>query len=252
VEYSVNALTKLSGVTARTLRYYDEIGLLEPARIAQSGYRMYGPCQVDKLQQILFYRELGFPLKDIKSLMDDPDFDELRAFEDHLHALEAKRNRLDTLIANVNKSISSLRGDSRMTDKEKFQGFGEKLVAENEALYGAEARERYGDGEVDAANKHISGMTRQQFEASEELRLQLESMLKQAFEQGDPASELAQQACRLHKQWLCVFYPKYTKAYHKGLVEMYVMDDRFRANYDKLGEGCTEFLRDAVDIFCAD
>ncbi|MDY4987290.1 MAG: TipAS antibiotic-recognition domain-containing protein, partial [Eggerthellaceae bacterium] len=71
-------------------------------------------------------------------------------------------------------------------------------------------------------------------------------------EQGDPASELAQQACRLHKRWLCVFYPKYTKAYHKGLVEMYVMDDRFRANYDKLGEGCTEFLRDAVNIFCAE
>ena len=108
MEYSVNALTKLSGVSARTLRYYDEIGLLEPARIAQSGYRMYGPQQVDKLQQILFYRELGFSLKDIKNLMDDPDFDKLRAFEDHLLALEAKRSRLDALIANVNKSSRAL------------------------------------------------------------------------------------------------------------------------------------------------
>ena len=137
MEYSVNALTKLSGVSARTLRYYDEIGLLEPARIAQSGYRMYGPQQVDKLQQILFYRELGFSLKDIKNLMDDLDFDKLRAFEDHLLALEAKRSRLDALIANVNKSISSLRGDSQMTDREKFQGFGQRLVVENEERYGA-------------------------------------------------------------------------------------------------------------------
>ncbi|MGN0262166.1 MAG: MerR family transcriptional regulator [Eggerthellaceae bacterium] len=252
MEYSVNALTKLSGASARTLRYYDEIGLLKPSRIAQSGYRMYGPQEVDRLQQILFYRELGFPLKDIQALLEDPDFDKLRAFENHLQALEAKRSRLDALIANVNKSISALKGDAKMTDKEKFQGFGEKLVAENEKHYGAEARERYGDGEVDAANKHISGMTQEQFEASEELRMQLESTLQQAFEQGDPASELAQKACELHKQWLCVFYPKYTKAYHKGLVEMYVMDDRFRANYDKLGEGCTEFLRDAVNIFCAE
>lgn len=252
MEYSVNALTKLSGVSARTLRYYDEIGLLKPLRIAQSGCRMYGPQEVDRLQQILFYRELGFPLKDIQALLEDPDFDKLRAFENHLQALEAKRSRLDALIANVSKSISSLRGDCQMTDKEKFQGFGKKLVAENEALYGAEAREKYGDGEVDAANKHISGMTQEQYQATEVIRRELEETLQAAFEQGDPAGELAQKACELHKQWLCAFYPKYTKAYHRGLVEMYVMDDRFRANYDKLGEGCTEFLRDAVNIFCAE
>lgn len=250
VEYSVRDLSRISGVTARTLRYYDEIGLLKPARISHSGYRIYDRDQVDMLQQILLHRELGFSLNDIKSILYDPDFDVALAFEQHLAALKEQRAGLDALIANVTKSISALKGESVMSDEQKFEGFGRSLVHQNEEKYGAEARRKYGDDEVDSANRKIAGMTREQYDASEDLRMKMEDLLKSAFEQGDPACDAAQQACDLHRQWLCVFYPKYTREYHLGLAEMYVCDDRFRANYDKLGAGCTEFLRDAIRIYC--
>ena len=137
-----------------------------------------------------------------------------------------------------------------MTDCEKFEGFKRKLIDENERRYGREARAKYGDTAVDDSNEKIKGLTKEQYERGEQLRIEIEEALKTAFEIGDPAGETAQKACDLHRQWLCVYYPKYSAEYHMGLGEMYVADERFRANYDKLAPGCTEFLRDAINIYC--
>lgn len=128
----------------------------------------------------------------------------------------------------------------------------QSLIDENERQYGAEIREMYGDQAVDESNAHLKGLTQEKYEEGERLRLAVEVALKAAFDTGDPAGSMAQIACDLHRQWLCVFYPKYSKTYHRGLGEMYVADDRFRANYDKLAPGCTEFLRDAINIFCGE
>jgi len=138
-----------------------------------------------------------------------------------------------------------------MSDKEKFEGFKQNLIDENERQYGAEVRAKYGDGAVDESNASLKGLTQEQYDEGERLRLALEETLKAAFDTGDPAGALAQQAADLHRQWLCVFYPKYSKEYHMGLGEMYVADERFRANYDKLAPGCTEFLRDAINVYCS-
>lgn len=135
-------------------------------------------------------------------------------------------------------------------DKEKFEGFKQKLLDENEQKYGKEIREKYGDEAVEKSNKHFKGLTQKQYEQGEALRLELEQTLKAAFETGNPAGELAQKACDLHRQWLCVFYPSYSREYHLGLADMYVSDNRFRANYDKLAPRCTDFLRDAIYIYC--
>lgn len=250
MEYSISKLSKMAGVSTRTLRYYDEIGLLKPARVAASGYRVYGQREVDILQQILFYRELEVPLDEIRALLGAADFDRERALESHLTELRKKRERLDALINNVSKSIGTMRGEIVMTDQEKFEGFVQNLIDENEQKYGAEIREKYGDHIVDESNTKLKGLTQEQYTEGERLRLAFEETLKAAFDIGDPAGELAQQACDLHRQWLCVFYPRYSKEYHKGLGEMYVADERFRANYDKLAPGCTEFLRDAINIYC--
>jgi DNA-binding transcriptional MerR regulator len=252
MEYSAGKLSKMSGISARTLRYYDEIGLLKPVRTLSSGYRIYGQAEVDTLQQILFYRELGFPLNSIKRLLTAPSFDRDKAFQTHLSELKHKRERLDLLIRNVTKSIAAMKGATFMTDHEKFEGFKQSLVDENERKYGAEIRTKYGDAAVDETNARLKGLTQEQYDESERLRLAMEEALKAAFESGDPAGEPARQACDLHRKWLCVFYPKYSKAYHKGLAEMYVSDERFRANYDKLAPGCTEFLRDAINIYCGE
>jgi DNA-binding transcriptional MerR regulator len=252
VEYSSNKLTKISGVSARTLRYYDEIGLLKPARTASSGYRIYGQAEVDRLQQIMFYRELGFPLDEIKRIMSVPDFDREQAFQSHLKELQIKRERLDLLITNVTKSIAAMKGETIMSDTEKFEGFKQNLIDENEQKYGAEIREKYGDAIIDKSNAKLKGLTQEQYDESVRLSAEIETAWRVTFETGEPAGELAQKACDLHRQWLCVMYPKYSKEYHKGLGEMYVADERFKAFYDKIVPGGTEFLRDAINIYCGD
>jgi len=131
-----------------------------------------------------------------------------------------------------------------------FKKFKQKLIAENEQKYGAEVRKKYGDKAIDESNAKLKGLTQAQYEEGERIRAEFEETLKAAFETGDPAGESAQKACDLHRQWLCVYYPKYTEEYHMGLAEMYVADERFRANYDKFAPGCTEFLRDAVNVYC--
>ena len=250
MEYTINKLAKMSGVSTRTLRYYDEIKLLKPARVAISGYRFYKQEQVDMLQQILLYKEMGFLLGDIKKLLSAPDFSKEQTFANHLSALLKRRERLDVLILNVKKSLSSLKGEIIMTDSEKFEGFKEKLISENEERYGNEIRTKYGDTIVDKTRSKLKGLTEEQYKNGERLRLEFEKTLKAAFDTQNPAGELAQKACELHREWLSIYYPDYNREYHKCLGEMYVNDERFRANYDKLAAGCTEFLRDAINIYC--
>jgi DNA-binding transcriptional MerR regulator len=250
MEYPINKLAKMSGVSTRTLRYYDEIGLLKPARIASSKYRIYGREQADLLQQILFYRELEFPLEDIKALLSAPDFDREKAFGDHLAALQEKRVRLDALIKNVTKSIAALKGETIMSDQEKFEGFKQSLIDENEQKYGAEIRAKYGDTIVEESNAKLKGMSKDQYEEGERLRAEFEETLKAVLDTSDPASETALKACDLHRQWLCIYYPKYNREYHMGLGEMYIADERFKAHYDRIADGCAEFLRDAINAYC--
>jgi DNA-binding transcriptional MerR regulator len=251
MEYTINQLAKLAGVSTRTLRYYDQCGLLPPKTVRSNGYRIYGEAEVNRLQQILFYRELGVELSEIGRILAEKDFDGLSALQNHLSALREKRARLDRLIDNVQKSISAMKGETEMTDEEKFEGFKEKLILDNEQKYGGEIREKYGDEAVDRSNAKLKNMTKEQYGELEALTQELNRTLKAAFEQGDPGGELAQKACALHKKWLCFYWDHYSKEAHRGVAQMYVDDPRFTAYYDAIVPGCAVFLRDAVQIFCA-
>ncbi|WP_277584830.1 MerR family transcriptional regulator [Psychrobacillus antarcticus] len=249
MEYTVQKLGQLAGISTRTLRYYDEIGLLKPAHINSSGYRIYGAAEVDRLQQIMFYRELGVNLDSIKDMMTSPTFDGTKALRDHREKLLEKRAQLDALINNVDKSISQTERKMSMSDKEKFEGFKQILVDNNEQKYGKEIRQKYGEDTVNASNAKVKGMTEEQYADVQKLEDQLFINLKAAMETGDPAGELAQQAADLHKQWLCFYWDHYSKEAHAGLAEMYAADERFTAYYDKVQPGATEFLRDAIIIY---
>ncbi len=251
MEYTVNELAKISGVSVRTLHYYDQIGLLHAMRIEDNGYRIYGTAEVDRLQQILLYRELGMPLKKIADILNMPELDKEQLFEEQLTALIERRNQIEALIANMKKTISTLKGERTMSDKEKFEGFKKKLIEENEAAYGKEIREKYGDEIIDASNAKVLGMGENQWQKAQELSDSINETLKAAFEQGDPAGELAQKACDLHRQWLCMFWKEgtYSREAHKALAEGYVADERFTAYYDKIAVGCTKFLRDAIFVY---
>lgn len=249
MEYTVQKLGQMAGISTRTLRYYDEIGILKPARINSSGYRIYGQAEVDRLQQILFYRELGMSLEGIKEIITAPSFDRAKALREHREKLLEKRKQLDLLIANVEKTISSTEGRITMTDQEKFAGFKQKLIDDNEKKYGREVREKYGDEAVDRANNKVKNMTREEYDEITRLGNEVMETLHAAMQTGDPAGELAQKAADLHRQWLSFYWDGYTKEAHAGVAQMYVDDERFTAYYDEKQPGTAKFLRDAVLIY---
>jgi len=249
VEYTVQKLGLLAGISTRTLRYYDEIGILKPARINSSGYRIYGRAEVDMLQQILFYRELGVSLENIKEIITAPNFDGSQALREHRQKLVDKRKQLDLLITNVDKTIDLIEGKITMTDKEKFAGFKQKMIADNEKKYGQEIRAKYGDDRVDQSNKKIKDMTQEQYAQVENLGASVIDMLKAALATGDPAGDLAQKTADLHRQWLSFYWASYSKEAHAGIAQMYVNDERFTAYYDKEQPGAAAFLRDAILIY---
>lgn len=249
MEYTVQKLGLLAGVSTRTLRYYDEIGILKPARINSSGYRIYGQTEVDKLQQILFYKELGLHLDKIREIVNSHSFDATTALSEHREQLLDKRLQLDRLIANVEKTIASNEGRITMTDKEKFEGFKQKMVEDNELKFGKEIREKYGDDAVNKSNQKVLNMTQSEHDEVTKLSEDLHITLAEAFKTGDPAGELAQKAAELHKQWLTYYWNDYSKEAHAGLAQMYVDDERFTAYYDKEQPGTAEFLRDAIYIY---
>ncbi len=249
MEYTVQKLASLAGVSTRTLRYYDEIGILKPARINSSGYRIYSQAEVEQLQQILFFRELDISLDRIKEIVTSPSFDSSRALKEHREKLLDKRKQLDALIANVEKSIAMKEGRTIMSDKEKFEGFKQKLIDDNEKKFGKEIRDKFGDDTVNKSNEKLKSMSQAEYEEVNRLQVVLLETLAAAFKTGNPAGELAQKVAEMHKNWLTFYWTEYSKKAHAGLAQMYVDDERFTAYYDKEQPGTAAFLRDAIHIY---
>ncbi len=249
MEYTIKKLAQIAGVSTRTLRYYDEKGILKPARINSSGYRIYGQLEIDRLQHILFYRELGVELDKIGEFVNDPAYDSISALKDHRGKLLEKKNQLEQLIRTIDKTLAASEGRIEMTDREKFEGFKQKILEDNDSKYGEEIREKYGEDTVKQSYDKLKGMSEEQYKELEELTALVQETLKQAFKTGDPAGELAQKAADLHRRWLSFSWPSYSSEAHVGLAQMYVDDERFRAYYDKEQPGTAEFLRDAILIY---
>lgn len=250
MEYGIKELSQLAGVSARTLRYYDEINLLKPLRVTEAGYRYYGQEEVMILQQILFYRERGFELKTIQKIIYDKDFDMLKAMEEHLLVLENQKAETEALIQTVKKTIQHMKGSCEMSDKEKFQALKKKMIQDNEENYGAEAREKYGEDQVNEANRKLMNLSETQWlrwkELDEEILHRLEVCVK-----GNICidSDEAKQIVELHREWLSVSVPQYSAEMHKGIAAMYVADERFTKYYDRNVTGCAKFLCEAVQFW---
>lgn len=252
MEYTVKALARLTGVTARTLRWYDAVGLLPPLRTTGAGYRIYGPDEVERLRQILFYRALGLGLEEIKSILDRPSFDRQKALQSHLTALRERREELDGLIRAVEEALLETKGEMKMTDKEKFSALKGQIVRENEAKYGPETREKYGDKAVDASNRALLALNEGEMAAWQALDGELRLALEQAVRAGeDPAGEEGRRIAALHAKWLSYTLQPYDPTRHAGIARLYVLDERFTAYYDRAVPGCARFLCDAVAAYTA-
>ena len=252
MEYGIGELSELAGVSARTLRYYDEIGLLKPLYVSEAGYRFYGEEEISLLQQILFYRERGFDLKRIRQILYRDDFDIMHALEEHLLELEEQRKHVEALIRTVKQTIRQVKGECKMSDAKKFEAFKESIICENENKYGKEVREKYGDEEADAANRKLMNMSEADYKRFKELEEEIKACLKEgAASQIKPDSEYAKRVVSLHKEWLCMTWKQYTAEAHKSVAKMYICDERFKAYYDEETPGCADWLEQAV-CFWAD
>ena len=245
MEYSIGALAKRAGVTTRTLRWYDEIGLLKPVRTDEALQRFYGEREAARLWDILFYRSLGMELSEIRECLDNPDFDRGEALRKHLDTLREQKARLDGLIRAVEHEIGIQEGN--MGKKRDFEAFKRQAVEENERRYGKEVRAKYGDAEADAANARMMNKTEDEYDEWTALDGEILGRLEAAVSAGVTVqSEEGREIARLHAKWIAHMMHGYDIQRHRGIVHLYVADERFTAYYDKKVSGCAAFLRDAV------
>jgi DNA-binding transcriptional MerR regulator len=241
--YTIKEIADLAGVTTRTLRYYDAIGLLSPADIGGNGYRYYDQESLLRLQQILFFRELDVPLKEIQFIMSRPDFNLLCALKRHRSALMHRAERLNKLIDTVDLTIAELNGEVIMNDKEHFEGFDERKYEE-------EARQRWGSTPQYAESQRKWGSySNEQKEAikAEGGRITLR-MVADASAKADDAD--VQAAIGEYYAYLNKYFYTCDVEFLRNLANMWVEDPRFAINYDRIREGGAEFVRQAVHIFC--
>lgn len=242
---SVSEMAKLSGVSVRTLHYYDELGLLRPEEVSpDTGYRWYGEQALRRLQQILFYRELDFSLKDIQTILTAPNHDPRQALERQRTLLELKRQRLNRLLGLLD---DNLKGERTM----EFTPFDSRELDETRAAYAAEAKERWGNTAAwrESQEKELGRSDGQQTAVNE----QMEELFRRFADArgGDAAGEAAQTLVAQWQAFVSAHYYQCTNEILVGLGQMYTADERFRTNLDRYGTGTAQFMADAIAAYCA-
>ncbi|WP_294404065.1 MerR family transcriptional regulator [uncultured Clostridium sp.] len=244
MKLSISETARLCGVSVRTLHYYDEIGLLKPDEISESGYRYYGRKSLEILQQILFYKELQFPLKEISKIMNHPHYDRKQALIRQKELLILKEKRIKSLIKLVDES---LKGEVNMSFKE----FGVNEIENAKKKYAEEAEKLYGNTE----EYKESIKKEQSYSKEDKERINVESaLIMKEFSlcrELDPGDEKVQKLVRKWQNHITKYYYKCSKEILQGLGQMYVNDERFKKNIDKNGEGTAALMAAAIEIYCS-
>lgn len=235
--YTISQLAKMAGVSVRTLRHYDQIGLLEPSARSDAGYRQYKRRDLMRLQQILFFKELEFPLSEIQAVLDDPDFDEVQALEGHRQRLEERMARLTQLLHTLDKTLLQLTEDKMtLTDEELYEGF----TKEQRERYEREAYELYDPEVVKATNERIRKMSKAQWEAIKAEGNEVTRDIAAVADQPPDAPQVQALIAR-HHAWIENFYPANAQVYG-GLGQGYAEHPEFRAFYEKVRPGLADFM----------
>lgn len=239
----INEVAKLTGITTRTLHYYDEIGLLKPSQITAAGYRLYDENSLSELQQILFFRELNFPLNEIKEIMTNSEYDKTEALKKHKELLLKKRERIDRLVTLVENTI---KGDGEMSFKE----FDMTEIESAKKKYAKEVKERFGNTEAYAESEEKAKKYGK--EQWQEIDAESKKLLKAFADNMDktPDSEEVQKLVKEWQDFITKSFYRCTNEILQGLGIMYVEDERFKKNIDSNGEGTAEFISKAIEIYC--
>ena len=244
MRYTVKQLADLAGISTRTLRYYDQIGLLQPSAHGDNGYRYYDESAALRLQQIMFYRELDLSLDAIRAVLDDPNFDLMQALATHREALRHEAERLGSLIHTIDKTMSHLKGEMEMTTQELFAGFDE----EKQRHYEEAAAQQWGSERVNESRRRwgsYSAEKKAQIMAEGgEIYRELAGYIGQ-----DPALEAVQRLVARWRQNIRYFYEP-TPEILLGLAQAYAEQPDFAAFYQKIHPDLPQFLRQAIEHYC--
>lgn len=245
MSYTVQALAKLANTSVRTLHYYDEIGLLSPSRVSRNGYRQYDEPELLKLQQILFFRELDFPLADIKRILSSPYFDMAAALTDHRQLIELKRKRLTKLLATIDQTIKKLNHQTTMPDEELYDSFADEEMKE----YAQEAKEKWGNTDAyKQSQARVGKMTKAQMAQLKEDGKKHMEALAAAMDLGVESPEVQALIKKSHES-VNFFYDCSVEMF-RNLGKMYEDDPRYGAYYEKFRPGLAAFVHKAIEVYC--
>lgn len=241
---TVGLVARLAGVTVRTLHHYDEIGLVVPSSRTQAGYRRYGRAEIERLQEVLFFRELGFGLEEIRSIVGQPTYDRVAALQRQRELLELQVDRLASLIDAVDRAVHAEETGIQMTHEEMLEVFGDF----DPSQYEDEAKERWGDSAAyKQSAQRTARYTKEDWLAVGEEADQInQQFLRLMAEDVSPEAEAAMDAAEAHRAHLSRWFYDCSKETHAGLGQMYVADVRFKDNIDKAGAGLAEYMSAAI------
>ncbi|MCB2178483.1 MerR family transcriptional regulator [bacterium] len=234
--YTVKQLADMAGVSTRTLHYYDQIGLLTPSEVGANGYRQYHQAELYRLQQILFYKELGLELKHIQEILDQPGFNLIRSLEAHKSALEKETTRLLTLLDTVKNTINHLKGAHPMSDKELFAGWSEEKQVE----YEKEAMQMYDPEKVKQSSRRWKNYTREEKDRIQQQGGNIFQKMAELIPTG-PTSEAAQAQVKAYQDYVTASFYDCTPEIIGGLGQAYTQDPRFQATFDAIHPDLAEF-----------
>jgi DNA-binding transcriptional MerR regulator len=244
--YTVGQLAKMAGVSVRTLHHYDQIGLLTPSARTAVGYRLYEEQDLLRLQQILFFKELDFPLSAIRASLDDPAFDQVEALKSHRRLLQERAERLTRLLITVDKTIQRLTKEDtamELTDEELYEGFTKEQIER----YTREARERFGSEQVQASEQRLRKLPKAQWAALKAETDAVTRLIATVADQAPDASEVQALMAR-HHALIEQFYPAPAEVY-RGLGQLYATHEEFRAFYEKYRPGLADFMAAAMTYY---
>jgi DNA-binding transcriptional MerR regulator len=240
--YTVGRVADLSGVTVRTLHHYDELGLLSPGGRSAAGYRIYEDRDLERLQRILFYRELGFTLAEISTIVDDPHTDVLGHLRRQRGLLTERIEHLNAMVEAIDFEMEARTMDIPLTPEERLEVFGEFRPED----YAEEAERRWGETEAyKESQRRVSSYTKEDWHRLKAEEEEIRARLAAALDAGlAPESEEAMSAAEAHRQYISRWFYECSYEVHRGLTQMYVSDERFRSNYDATAPGLATFIRD--------
>ncbi|MBN1189717.1 MAG: MerR family transcriptional regulator [Dehalococcoidales bacterium] len=244
-EYSVKQMAKFSGLSIRTLHFYDQKGLLKPCGYGTNGYRKYGQKELIRLQQIMFFRELDFKLEEIKDILDRPGFDITGALRDHRRLLEEKIDRYRRLIETVHSTILKIKGDQEMSENEYYTGFSR----EQQEKYREEIRQKYGTKALDESEQRMKSWSKQDFTIVNRESDRIFSAIKDKIEEGYDSPAVQEEIKKLYN-WLNRFY-ECDLTMLRGIGQMYRKHPDFARMYrTRYHENMPVFLCKAIEYYC--